>query len=148
VLAAFFLGRYRAGILALFSMMAASVVSVADLTGFSSYNSPVVIALSVTVWGAVLGLTAILVGTLSDDRAAKMLELHEAYVGVVEVLARYLQSANPRLKDRSVRVATGRSRGTLHAIVGKGNRRHSRGVPAAGHGEHRNHGPRRAQGHG
>jgi hypothetical protein len=105
VLAAFFLGRYRAGILALFSMMAASVVSVADLAGFSSYTSPVIIALSVTVWGAVLGLTALLVGTLSDDRSAKMLELHEAYVGVVEVLARYLQSANPKLKDRSVRVA-------------------------------------------
>lgn len=105
VLAAFFLGRYRAGVLALFSVIAASVVSVSDLTGFGTYNSPIMIGLSVTLWGAVMGLTALLVGTLSDDLSAKLVELHEAYVGVVEVLARYLQSANPKLQDRSVRVS-------------------------------------------
>ena len=32
-------------------------------------------------------------------------ELHEAYVGVVSVLATYLQSANPNAKARSTRVA-------------------------------------------
>jgi response regulator RpfG family c-di-GMP phosphodiesterase len=48
---------------------------------------------------------AILVGTLSDERKAKTAELHEAYIGVVEVLSRYLQSANARLKARSIRVA-------------------------------------------
>ena len=35
----------------------------------------------------------------------KMEELHEAYVGVVEVLSQYLQSAHPRLKAQSGRVA-------------------------------------------
>src|SRR3990172_6317736 len=70
VLTAFFLGRYRAGVLALFSVIAASAVSLVDLSGFGSYSSPIIIGLSVTVWGAVLGLTAILVGTLSDERSA------------------------------------------------------------------------------
>ena len=51
--------------------------------------------MAVAVWGAVLGLAALLVGTLSDDRAGKLKELHEAYVGVVQVLSQYLQSANP-----------------------------------------------------
>lgn len=105
VLGGFFLGRYRAGVLALFCMIAVSVVTAFTLRDFAAFNSPIVIALAVTVWGAVLGLTALLVGTLSDQRTAKMRELHEAYVGVVEVLATYLQSANPRLKTRSVRVA-------------------------------------------
>jgi len=50
-------------------------------------------------------LTALLVGSLSDDRIGKLKELHEAYVGVVEVLSQYLQSAHPHLKARSVRVA-------------------------------------------
>ena len=59
----------------------------------------------ITVWAAVLGLTALLVGTLSDERAAKIDELHEAYVGVVDVLSAYLQSANPKHKARSTRVA-------------------------------------------
>jgi hypothetical protein len=105
VLCAFFLGTYRAGILALFCVTSASIVTVNNLTGFASFFSPLTIGLMVTVWGAVLGLVAILVGTLSDERKAKTAELHEAYVGVVEVLSRYLQSANARLKARSIRVA-------------------------------------------
>jgi len=105
VLAAFYLGRYRAGIVALLCVVLASVVTALDLDSFAAFRSPVVIALAVTIWGAVLGLTTLLVGTLSDERTSKILELHEAYVGVVEVLARYLQTANPRMQDRSKRVA-------------------------------------------
>ncbi|MGE0759065.1 MAG: HD domain-containing phosphohydrolase, partial [Pirellulaceae bacterium] len=48
---------------------------------------------------------AIFVGTLSDERTKTIDELHDAYVGVVEVLARYLKSVDPALNDRSKRVA-------------------------------------------
>lgn len=105
VLAGFFLGRYRAGVLALLSVVAASVVIVSDIVGFSTVSSPIVIGLSVTVWGSVLGLTALLVGTLCDDRSQKAVEAREAHVGVVEVLARYLQSANPGLQSRAARIS-------------------------------------------
>jgi len=105
VLGGFFLGRYRAGVLALLCVVSASVVTVLDLSSFAAYNSPAVIGLAVVMWGAVIGLTALLVGTLSDERATKIDELHEAYVGVVEVLSHYLQSANPRLEAQSSRVA-------------------------------------------
>ncbi|HUG92737.1 MAG TPA: hypothetical protein VML55_17990, partial [Planctomycetaceae bacterium] len=105
VLAAFFLGRYRAGVLALFSVVGVVVVAALDLGDFTTPGSPLAVGLSLLVWAAVLGLTALLVGTLSDERSAKLSELHEAYVGVVEVLSRYLQSANPQLKARSLRVA-------------------------------------------
>ncbi len=105
VLAGFFLGRYRASTLALLCVVVTSAAAVLDLDGFAAYTSPVIIALSVATWGAVLGLTAILVGTLSDERTQKAAELHEAYVGVVEVLSKYLQGANPLLEARSSRVA-------------------------------------------
>jgi K+-sensing histidine kinase KdpD len=105
ILAAFYLGRYRASVLAFFSVLTASIVCALSLGDFAAFTSPLVIGLSIVVWGAVLGLTALLVGTLSDDLSSRMTELHEAYVGVVEVLTRYLQSANPRLKDRSQRIA-------------------------------------------
>lgn len=105
VLAGFFLGRYRAGVLASFSVMAASVVTALNLNDFAAFSSPLVVALAVTLWAAVLGLVALLVGTLSDERNRTLQDLHEAHVGVVEVLARYLQSAHPKLKDRSKRVA-------------------------------------------
>ncbi len=105
VLSGFFLGRYRAGILAFLCVISASAVTAFDISNFAAYNSPIIVALAIMTWGAVLGLTALMVGTLSDERNTKMNELHEAYVGVVEVLARYLQSANPRLKAKSSRVA-------------------------------------------
>jgi len=105
VLGAFCLGRYVGGILALFSVIAASAVTALNLPAMTAVNSPLVVSLSVVVWGAALGLTGMLVGTLSDDREAKSRELHEAYVGVVEVLSQYLQSAHPKLKARSIQVA-------------------------------------------
>jgi HD-GYP domain-containing protein (c-di-GMP phosphodiesterase class II) len=105
VLAGFFLGRYRASTLALLCVVVTSAAAVVDLNGFAAYNSPVIIALSVATWGAVLGLTAILVGTLSDERDQKTAELHDAYVGVVEVLSKYLQGANSKTEVRSNRIA-------------------------------------------
>ena len=68
VLAGFFLGRYRAGVLAIFCVIATSFVTALNLQGFASVNSPIVIGLTVCAWGGVLGLTALLVGTLSDER--------------------------------------------------------------------------------
>ncbi|HVJ87396.1 MAG TPA: HD domain-containing phosphohydrolase [Caulifigura sp.] len=106
VLAGFFLGRYRAGVLALLAVVTATIVICMDFTGFGTMNSPVAIGLTVTLWGSVLGLTALLVGTLCDDRDARRVEAHEAQVGVVEVLSRYLQSANPALETRAKRVAS------------------------------------------
>ena len=105
ILGSFFLGRYEGGVLALFCVVSASAVSVLNLSDFSVTISPLIAGLGIVVWAAVLALAAILMGTLADDRAKKIGELHEAYVGVVEVLSQYLQSANPSLKARSIRVA-------------------------------------------
>ncbi len=105
VLAAFFLGRYRAGVLALLCAIGAAVVVTLDVTALVVYDSPLVMWLALAIWSAVLGLAAILVGTLSDERTAKIAELHDAYVGVVEVLSRYLNSADPKANDQATRVS-------------------------------------------
>src|SRR5262245_41184326 len=105
ILGGFFLGRYRAGVMALLCVIAASLALAKSPGDFAGEQSVVMIGLSMFIWGAVLCLAALLVGSLSDERNAKVRELHEAYVGVVEVLSKYLQSANPLLKDRATRVA-------------------------------------------
>ena len=105
VLAAFFLGRYRAGILALFCVICAAVVTALDLNTLAVFSSPLTVGLILTIWGAVVGITALLVGTLSDERMNKIKELHDAYIGVVEVLARYLNSADPKVPDRTAEIA-------------------------------------------
>lgn len=104
VLSAFFLGRYSAGILAVLCVMTASLACVLETNDFATYTSPLAVGLSVTVWGAILCLTALLVGTLSDERSAQSVALHEAYVGVFEVLAKYLQGGNSQLNALTNRV--------------------------------------------
>lgn len=105
ILSGYYLGRTHAGILALFSVLAVTIASTVDAAGFAAYQSPIMMGLALTVWAATLGLTAILVGTLCDERAKTVEDLHAAYVGVVEVLSKYLQSANPKVKARSTRIA-------------------------------------------
>lgn len=105
VLSGYYLGRTSAGVLALFCALAVTVMTTMDPSGFSAFKTPVMVGLALTVWSCILGLTAILVGTLCDERAARIHELHEAYVGVVEVFFKYLQSANPKIKTKSIRIA-------------------------------------------
>jgi len=105
VLSGYYLGRHSAGILAFFSALCVTIVMALDPVGLAAYATPVMMGLVVTVWAAVLGLTAILVGTLCDERAAVVEDLHEAYVGVVEVVSKYLQGAESKVKTRSSRVA-------------------------------------------
>jgi hypothetical protein len=105
VLSGYYLGRTSAGVLALFCTLSVTIATTMDPSGFAAYTHPVMMGLALTVWASVLGLTAILVGTLCDERAMKVDELHEAYVGVVEVLAKYLQSGNPKVKARAIRIA-------------------------------------------
>lgn len=105
VISGYYLGRTSAGVLALFCTLSVTLVATLDPAGFAAYQSPVMIGLAITVWASILGLTAILVGTLCDERSARVHELHEAYVGIVDVLFKYLQSANPNVKARSIRIA-------------------------------------------
>jgi hypothetical protein len=104
-LGALFLGRYRAGVLTLFCVVAVLAVSMVKLGSPSTGGSPLVTALTLTFWGAVMGLNALLIGTLSDERLANLRDLHDAHVGVVEVLSQYLTSADADLKVRAQRVA-------------------------------------------
>lgn len=106
VLSGFFLGRYSTGILAVFCVMTTALVCALQLQDFTSSISPLAVGLAVAIWGAILCLTALLVGTLSDERATQAAELHDAYVGVVEVLARYLQGGNPQLNAFTHQVAS------------------------------------------
>src|SRR5262249_19103521 len=99
--AAFFLGRYRAGVLAFFCVITVAMILLVRMDFASSGISPLQTALNVTFWAAVLGLDALLVGTMSDERMVYLRDLHDAHVGVVEVLSRYLTGADARIRDRT-----------------------------------------------
>jgi hypothetical protein len=105
VLGGYYLGRSTAGVLAFFCVLSVGLVTTLDSTELARFTSPALAYLALTVWGAALGLTALLVGTLCDERAQKLDELHEAYVGVVEVLSKYLQTGSSKAEARSERLA-------------------------------------------
>ncbi|HUU81865.1 MAG TPA: HD domain-containing phosphohydrolase [Phycisphaerae bacterium] len=105
LLCGYFLGRGSAGVMALLSVLAVTIAATWFLPRFGAYDTPVMVGLALTIWAAVLGLAAILMGTLCDERHRTVNELHRAYVGVVEVLFKYLQSSNPQTKARSIRVS-------------------------------------------
>lgn len=76
-LSGFYLGRYRSGVMAFLC-----VVAVAVATGISNELQQmfeVADALAVGVWGAVLGLTSILTGTVSDERKRHLKQLSESH---------------------------------------------------------------------
>ncbi len=101
VLAAFFLGRYRAGVLAAFSVIAATVVAALSLGDFAAHTSATTIALALTVWAAVLGLNAILVGTLSDERAEKARRAARRLRRRGRSALALSSNADPKMKDRA-----------------------------------------------
>src|SRR5262245_61793260 len=69
ILGGFILGRYRAGVMALLCVIAASLALAKSPGDFAGVPSIVTIGLSMLIWGAVLCLSALLVGSLSDERS-------------------------------------------------------------------------------
>jgi len=56
-------------------------------------------------WGGFLILASIVVGTLYDLRERHLLDLKKAYVGILEILAKYLESTDRYTKGHSLRVS-------------------------------------------
>ena len=60
---------------------------------------------SLSSWGGFLILASIAVGTLYGLNERKMQDLRNAYVGILEILSKYLESTDRYTKGHSVRVA-------------------------------------------
>src|SRR5262249_37944867 len=105
IISGYYLGRSSAGILALFSTLTVTISTLIWPEAMAAHNSAPAIAMAITLWAAVLGLAAILIGTLCDERASTVSELQRAYVGIAEVLSKYLHGSDPRNDTRAARVA-------------------------------------------
>lgn len=56
-------------------------------------------------WGGFLILTSIVVGTLYESNEKRQNDLRNAYIGILEILSKYLESTDKYTKGHSVRVA-------------------------------------------
>lgn len=105
VLAAYFLGSRSGGLTALFSFLIIAVYAIASPERFVFQGTRLLLVFDLVIWGSFLGLTALVVGSLCDRSRRQLRELKSAYLGVLEILTRFLEMADHYTKNHSVRVA-------------------------------------------
>ena len=59
----------------------------------------------IITWGSFLVLSSYVVGRLYEEKEARFRDLKQSYVGVVEILVKYIESVDRYTKGHSVRVA-------------------------------------------
>jgi putative nucleotidyltransferase with HDIG domain len=105
LLAGYFLGR-RMGILtAIFSILAVVVSTLFVPQALLKEHELLSSLVKLSSWGGFLILASIAVGTLYEQKELRLRELKNAYIGVLEVLSKYLESTDRYTKGHSVRVS-------------------------------------------
>jgi putative nucleotidyltransferase with HDIG domain len=105
LLAGYFLGR-RAGLLtAVLSILLVIFWALLIPSSFSNARESYAPLTRLSSWGGFLILSSVAVGTLYEQKERHLLELKHAYIGVLEILAKYLESTDRYTKGHSVRVS-------------------------------------------
>jgi putative nucleotidyltransferase with HDIG domain len=105
LVAGYFLGRRMGVLAAVFSILAVLICilvfpqrlfnSKEILKGLAQFSS----------WSGFLILASVTVGTLFEQNEQRLKELKNAYIGVLEILSKYLESTDRYTKGHSVRVS-------------------------------------------
>ncbi len=105
VFASYFLGK-RLGVLsAFFSVLAVVACIIVFPQYFLIKGQLLSSVLRLTSWGGFLILTSYAVGSLYEQKERQTLELKNAYIGILEILTKYIDSFDRYTKGHSVRVA-------------------------------------------
>lgn len=106
VLAAYFFGRERAVVTSTASVLlvawfALSVPGSFETSGSSALDK----WLGITLWGSLLILIAAAMGHLYEARRAAFTDLKQAYEGIVEIMSKFIDTADSYTQAHSVRVS-------------------------------------------
>lgn len=103
--AGYFLGR-RVGVLAaVFSILAVLICILLFPQRFLATGEILIGVAQLSSWGGFLILASFTVGTLYERNEQRIKELKNAYIGVLEILSKYLESTDRYTKGHSVRVS-------------------------------------------
>jgi putative nucleotidyltransferase with HDIG domain len=72
---------------------------------FTADTEKIYVIVSLTAWGSFLILTSAAIGYLYEEKEKKIKDLKAAYIGILEILSKYLESADKYTKGHSVRVS-------------------------------------------
>ncbi len=105
VIASYFLGK-RLGVLsAFFSVLAVVACIVVFPQHFLVSDQLVSNILKLSSWGGFLILTSYAVGSLYEQKERQMEELKRAYIGILEILSKYIESKDSYTRGHSMRVS-------------------------------------------
>lgn len=105
LIAGYFLGRRMGVLTAVFSILAVVICALVFPERYFSSREILKGAAQLSSWGGFLILASVAVGTLYERNEQRVKELKNAYIGVLEILSKYLESTDRYTKGHSVRVA-------------------------------------------
>lgn len=101
----YFLGRRLGVLTAVFSILMIVISMVIFPNGFIAEQDISKSILQLLSWGGFLILASVTVGTLYEQNEQRLRDLKNAYIGVLEILSKYLESTDRYTKGHSVRVS-------------------------------------------
>lgn len=105
LLASYFMGRRMGVLSAVFSILAVLICVIIFPTHFFGSGELLHGIGQLSSWGGFLILASIAVGTLYEQNEQRVQDLKNAYIGVLEILSKYLDSTDRYTKGHSSRVA-------------------------------------------
>ncbi len=105
LVASYFLGRRMGLLTAILSILLVLICALLFPSRFFSHNMLLQDIGRLSSWGGFLILASVTVGSLYEMNERQLHDLKNAYVGIVEILSKYLESTDRYTKGHSVRVS-------------------------------------------
>ncbi len=105
LIASYFLGRRTGVLTAVFSVLAVLIFVLVLPQRFLGEKIFWYSVAKLSSWGGFLILAGVAVGTLFEENERRLQDLKNAYIGILEILSKYLESTDPYTKGHSVRVS-------------------------------------------
>ena len=102
IVAGFVLGKRKALLVSIFSITA---VTFYLFLNYDNFEHGQLAYVNIISWGSFLILCAIVVGHLHEENEKKIVQLKSAYMGILEILSKYLESSDKYTQGHSVRVS-------------------------------------------
>jgi putative nucleotidyltransferase with HDIG domain len=103
--AGYFLGRRMGVLVAIFSILVMLIFTLVFPQTFFKGQDIFKTLAQLISWAGFLILSSIAVGTLYEQNERRLQDLKHAYIGVLEILSKYLESTDRYTKGHSVRVS-------------------------------------------
>jgi len=105
LVAGYFIGKRASVLVAMFSILSVIFFTLLNTDAYDMGRGIGYLASNLSGWSGFLLLTSYVVGALYEQKQKKIDELKEAYVGILEILVKYLESTDRYTKGHSERVS-------------------------------------------